>query len=141
MAVLRVNPEAEAGSDFPTFQPGTYRMRIKEVQDRSTNPDEGKEPKQDYKVTLEYVDSSQLVLLSGSPYTGKIEGAGNLFDYVQQAPDKQWKLRQLTEAAGLPWENFDPVEALPGKEVDVKVKTEIYEGEQRNKVARYLQPK
>ncbi len=141
MAILKVNPEAESKSDFPTFQPGTYRMRIKAVQDRATNPDQGKEAKQDYKLTLEYVDATQLILENGTAYTGTLEGAGSLFDYVMQDPNQQWKLRQLTEAAGLPWVDYDPTVDLIGREIDVKVKTEMYEGEKKNKVGRYVLPK
>lgn len=138
MALLKVNPQAESKSDFPTFAPGTYRMRIKEVQDRSINAEN---PKPDYKVTLEFVDLAQLVKIDGTPYNGGLDGAGNLFDYVMQDAEKQWKLRQLTEAAGLPWADYDPCVELPGKEIDVKVKTEVYEGEQKNKVGRYVLPR
>lgn len=141
MAVLNVNPKAESKSEFPVFAPGTYRMRIKDVKDRSETPDEGKEPKPDYKLTLEYVDPSQLVTIDGKPFTGSLDGAGNLFDYVMQDPEKQWKLRQLADAAGLSWENQDFTQTLLGRELDVKVKTEIYEGEQKNKVGRYIIPK
>lgn len=141
MGMLKVNPQAEASTQFPTFQPGTYRMRVKEVRDREENPQEGKEPKPDYMVSLEYVDPSQLVLLDGTPYNGSLDATGTLFDYVMKDPEKQWKLRQITEAAGLPWEDYDPCVGLLGKELDVKVKTEVYEGEQRNKVSRYIIPK
>lgn len=134
MGILHVNPAAEAKSDFPTFQPGMYRMRIKEVQDRSPE-------KQDYKITLEFADVTQLVKLDGAPYTGSAEGAGNLFDYVMQDAEKQWKLRQLTEAAGLPWSDYDPTVELVGKEVEVKVGTEEYQGELKNKIKRYVLPK
>lgn len=134
MGMFKVNPGAEAASDFPTFQPGTYRMRVKEVKDRTPE-------KNDFKITLEYADQSQLVKLDGTQFTGNLEAAGNLFDYVMQDPEKQWKLRQLTEAAGLPWTDYDPVVDLPGRELDVKIKTEVFEGEQKNKVGRYVLPK
>jgi hypothetical protein len=138
MGVLRVNPEAEVSVGFPVLKPGVYRMRIKEVEDRSADPSN---PKDDYKVTLGFADVSQLVLNDGTPYLGTIEGAGSLFDYVMQAQDKQWKLRTLTEACGLPWADYDPVVDLPGKEVDVKVKLEEYpkgSGDLKNKVDRYI---
>lgn len=134
MGMLKVNPAAEAKSDFPTFRPGTYRMRIKSVTDRSPEKD-------DFKVTLEYVEQAQLVTLDGNPYNGSLEGAGNLFDYVMKDSEKQWKLRQLTEAAGLPWQDYDPEGDLPSKELDVKITTEEYKGELKNKVGRYLKAK
>jgi hypothetical protein len=135
MAVLNVNPAAEAGSEFPVFQPGTYHMRVKEVTDRSIDPSN---PKQDFKVVLEYVDPSALILVNGQPYEGKADAAGSLFDYIMQAPDKQWKLRQISDAAGLQWVDQDFTQTLVGQELDVKVKIEEYQGEQKNKVSRYL---
>lgn len=127
MGILRVNPDAEISVGFETIRPGTYRMRIVEVVDR--NPE-----KNDLKITLEHVNPGDCINLEGQP----AKAVGKLFDYVQLAADKQWKLRTLTEACGLPWSDFDPVADLPQREVDVQVKLEPYEGEQRNKVARYV---
>jgi hypothetical protein len=129
--LVNVNPSVEVKSGFETVKPGTYRMRIKSVEDR--NPE-----KNDLKVTLEFTDPSTLLGLDGQALKGQ---AGSLFDYVMLDNDKQWKLRMITEAAGLPWANYDPVVELPGRELDVAVKTEAYEGEQRNKVGRYVVPK
>lgn len=131
MGMLTVNPNAEVKQGFPTVKPDTYRMRIVEVIDR--NPE-----KNDLKVTLQYVDAHQLVLLDGSGYTGTAEGAGKLFDYIMLDHEKQWKLRTITEACGLPWRDYNPVVDLQGREVDVKVKIEVYNEEQRNKVDRYV---
>lgn len=136
MGVVRVNPTAEAGTEFPVMKPGTYRMRIKAVEDRNNS----ETPKNDLKVTLEYVDGSQLIQLNGTPFNGKLEAAGSLFDYIGLADDKQWKLRQIAEAAGLGWTDQDFAETLLGCELDVKVKIEEYQGEQKNKVGRYMKP-
>jgi hypothetical protein len=67
--------------------------------------------------------------------------AGGIFDYIPLADDKQWKLRTITEAAGLPWGDYDPEVDLPGREITVVVKVEQYEGEWKNKVGRYVIPK
>jgi len=128
MALLNVNPNAEVKAGFETVKAGTYRVRIKEVEDR--NPE-----KNGLQVTMEYSDPTTLLGLTGEPLKGQ---AGSLFDYIMLAQDKQWKLRMITEACGLPWTNFDPVVDFPGRELDVVVKLEEYEGEQRNKVARYV---
>jgi hypothetical protein len=128
MALINANPNAELKPEFETVQAGAYTMRVKSVEDR--NPE-----KNDLKLTLEFVDPPMnLTNLAGQP----CKAVGNLFDYVMLAADKQWKLRQLTEAAGLPWANYDPTVELIGKELQVQVKLEAYEGEQRNKVARYI---
>lgn len=127
--MISVNPDAEIKTGFQPVKPGTYPMRIKEVTDR--NPE-----KNDLKVVLEFVQpASELYGIDNEPLKGN---AGSLFDYVGLSMDKQWKLRMITEAAGLPWVNYDAVVELPGKELNVVVKTELYEGEQRNKVARYV---
>jgi hypothetical protein len=51
--------------------------------------------------------------------------------------EKQWKLRQIVEACGMPWANLDEQD-LVGKELFAIVKTEPYEGEIKNKVSRYV---
>jgi hypothetical protein len=129
MGMLKVNQAAEVKAGFETVKAGTYRLRIKEVTDR--NPE-----KNDLRMVFEFTQpSAELLGLSGEPLKGQ---AGSLFDYVMLDNDKQWKLRMLTEACGLPWGDFDPVVDLPGREVEAVVKTELYEGEQRNKIARYV---
>ena len=127
MALIKANPAAEVSVAFDVVKPGTYPCRIVEVTDR--NPE-----KNDLKVTLEYIEPSTLVNVAGEP----AKNAGKLFDYVQLAEDKQWKLRTLTEACGLPWADFDPVVDLVGREVKVTIKLDTYEGTQSNKVARYV---
>ena len=134
MALMKVNMQAEVSVGFPTFKAGTYRMRIVKAEDR--NP-----AKNDIKVTMAYTDPSQLITIDEKPFMGSLDAAGSLFDYLQLAEDKQWKLRTITEAAGLPWGDFDPCVDLVGKEVDVKVILEEYQGEQKNKVGRYVIPK
>ena len=131
MGLINVNPDAELRPDFETVKPGTYTMRIRDVEDR--NPE-----KNDLHITLEFVDPPMNLLnLSGQP----CKAVGIIHDYIMLDPDKQWKLRQLTEATGLPWTDYDPIAELPGKELQVVIKLEPYEGEQRNKVSRYVIPK
>lgn len=134
MALLNVNPEAEVSAGFEAVQPGPYRVRIKAdgVVDRNTT----ESGKNDLEVTFEHVlTPAELVNTAGQPLKGQ---PGMLRDYIMLAADKQWKLRGLTEACGLPWEDYDPIADLPGREVDVIIKNEPYEGEMRNKIARYV---
>ena len=129
MGVINVNPEAEVKTGFAPVKPGTYQVRIKEVTDR--NPE-----KNDLKLVLEFVQpASELLGIDNVPLKGS---AGSLFDYIMLDNDKQWKLRQLTEACGLPWSAYDPLVELPGRELFVIVKNELYEGEVKNKVNRYV---
>lgn len=136
--LIKVNPAAEVKTSFPVFQPGTYRMRIKDVKDRA---DVGKT---DYKIQFEYVDSSQLVLEDGTPYNGSLEGAGNLFSYFPYDSERQGMLRGLVQAAGLQWADQDFTQTLLGCEVDAKVglkKTTPEYPDKANEVKRFLQPK
>jgi hypothetical protein len=131
MAIFNVNPSAEVKTGFTPVKPATYELRIKEVEDR--NPE-----KNDLKVTFEYVaPQSELLGVDNQPLKGN---AGSLFDYIMLDNDKQWKLRQLTEACGLPWIDQDFLVELPGRTCFAIVKTESYEGELRNKIARYVIP-
>lgn len=128
MGMVNVNPEAELRPEFETVKAGTYAMRIKAVKDR--NPE-----KNDLEVQLEHVDvPANLTNLRGEP----CKAVGGVFDYIPLAHDKQWKLRQVTQAAGLPWQSYDPVTELLGRELQVVIKLDLFEGEQRNKVARYV---
>ena len=129
MAIINVNPEAEVKTGFAAVKPGTYQVRVKTVEDR--NPE-----KNDLKVVYEFVQpASELCGVDGEPLKGN---AGSLFDYIMLDNEKQWKLRQLTEACGLPWAAYDPLVELPGREVYVVVKTELFEGETKNKISRYV---
>lgn len=128
MALINANPNAEVKS-FVAVKPGPYQMRITEVIDR--NPD-----KNDLQIKVEHVQpASELLGVDNLPLKGM---PSSVFDYIMLAADKQWKLRQLTEACGLVWGDYDPVVELPQKEITVVLKTEIYEGEVKNKVARYV---
>lgn len=129
MAIINVNPEAEVKTGFAPVKPGTYAVRIKSVEDR--NPE-----KNDLKIVLEFTQPvSELYGIDNEPLKGN---AGSLFDYIMLDNEKQWKLRQLTEACGLPWAAYDPLVELPGRELYVIVKTEAYEGEIKNKISRYV---
>jgi len=130
--LIKVNVNAEVSAGFEAVKTGNYRMRVKQVTDR--NPE-----KNDLEVVLEHtLTPTELAGTAGQPLKGQPSG---VYDYITLADDKQWKLRAITEAAGLPWGDYDPVIDLPGREVEVTLKTKPYEGELRNKVGRYIVPK
>ena len=127
--IVNVNPDAEVSVGFEAVKPGTYPVRITEIKDR--NPE-----KNDLEVTLEHTTPKESLLgLTDDVLKGQ---ASRLKDYIMLAPEKHWKLRAITEAAGLPWQDYDPETELLGREINVVIKLEEYMGEQRNKVARYI---
>lgn len=132
MGIININPEAEVSTGFSPVKAGTYRMRIVEIKDR--NPE-----KNDLEIKLAHtVPTTELLGLDGQPLQGT---PSSVFDYIMLDHDKQWKFRTITEACGLPWQAYDPVIELLNREVDVTLKLDTYQGEQRNKVSRYVVPK
>lgn len=126
------NPEAESKASFDVVQPGTYKMRVAEITEFTSAKGNNC-----LKVTLEYVDPSSLNKIDGTPAASP----GNVFDngLVTNA-ESQGRLRNFVEACGQNWGEIDDTDGLIGSEIDVKVKLDEYQGEQSNKVARYLAP-
>lgn len=128
MALININPNAEVKTGFSAVKAGTYQVRIKEVKNR--NPE-----KNDLEVIFEFTQpASELLDHAGQPITNNV---GSLYDYIMLDSEKQWKLRQLVEACQMPWQNFDEQD-LVGKELTAVVKIEMYNGEPRNKISRYV---
>ena len=128
---FEVDPSAEAQTGFEDVKPGTYPMRIVEATE-GVGQSSG-EP--NIKWRLEHVTSKdQLVNQGGKPLTGT---PGGLFYYTNLTVGKQGMLRALVEAALGEWRSAESDELL-GKEVQVVVKNENYNGELRNKVARIV---
>ena len=127
------NMTVEANLGFDVVKPGVYRMRVGEITEFTS-----KSGNQCLKVKLEYVDPSGCTKLDGTP----AKNPGVIFDnsLVTNPADKQGKLRQFCEACGRSWGSISNTDDLVGSEVDVKVKTEEYNGEMSNKADRYLQP-
>lgn len=124
---VTVNPDVQ-NTSFESVKAGTYLVTIKEIKDR--NP-----AKNDLEIRYEHVaQASELPGLDGEPIKGQPSG---LYDYVMLAPDKQWKLRQLVEAAGLMWNDFD-TDDLVGTEVMVQIIEDNYQGSIKNKIKRYV---
>ena len=122
-----VNPDAEV-SAFAPVRPGTYRMRISEVEDRRPE-------KEDLHIILVHtMPANELTGIDGEPLKGQ---ASSVHDYLQLAPDKQWKLRSVVEAAGMEWGDFMPSD-LKDKEVELAVTTETYNDQLRNRAGRYV---
>jgi len=127
------NPAAEANAAFDVVQPGTYKMRVITISSFTS-----KSGNECFKVELEYVDPSELLKLDGTPASN----AGHIFDsgLVHSPADKQGRLRNFVEACGRTWGELTDEQELLQSEVEVKIKLDEYQGEQSNKVGRYLAP-
>lgn len=133
MGTFKANPNAEVSAGFEAVRPGTYRMRIKSVEDRVSIG------KTDYKVSLEHVASKdELVNKDGEALKGLPQ---NVFTYLPYDAERQGMLKAATLACGIAWGDYDPTVDLIGKECDVVLKIEPYNGVDGNKVARFVVPK
>lgn len=66
------------------------------------------------------------------------EDYANLFTYIGLEPQTQWKLRELTDALGMPSKGeLDPTKLI-GKKLQVKVQADTYQGEYRARAGRLL---
>jgi hypothetical protein len=132
MARLQANPAAEASMAFDVIQPGTYRLRVKSIEEKDSKATPGNRY---WSVGFEYCDPSSLVKLSGQPATA----VGGIFDnsLVVSPADKQGKVKGFVLACGSTWGDLDS-EDLIGKECEAKIGLEEYQGEQKNTIKRYI---
>ena len=88
--------------------------------------------------TLKFVEpADSLTGVDGQPLKGQ---PSNIRLRTMLSPELQWKLRGLVEAALGEWRDFDESE-LYGKEVEVRINEEDYEGQIRNNAGRVIIPK
>lgn len=132
MARLTANPSAEASLAFDVVKPGTYRMRIKSIEETDSKSTPGNKL---WKVGLEYTDPTGATKEDGT----SAKNPGTILDssLVVYPPEKQGKVRGFVECFGKKWGDLDS-EDLIGLEGDVAVFIDLYQGEKSNKVKRYL---
>lgn len=132
MPRITVNPKAEV-SQFNPVKASTYQMKIVGSEQKSS--DKGN----DYiQWTLAFVDApDQLMGIDGQPLKG-LPSQVRLITML--GAELQWKLRGIVEAALGSWRDFDEDE-LYGKEVEVKVSEDEFEGTIRNRADRVIVPK
>lgn len=146
MPRVSVNPNAKA-PEFNAVQAGEYRMKFERVENAI-----GQSEKGHWSVKMRLVHlapATELIGISGSPLKPN-EAASSVFQYFMANSDWQGNTRQAFEAVGLEWPKtaleFDSEEAylswveqnLDQKEVTARLKTEQYQGNWSNKVARFV---
>ena len=132
MGQFQVNPDAEV-SQFNPVKAGTYRMKVLKHEEK-----ESQAGNKYFKWQLGFIDPADSLLgIDGAPLKG---APSSIFLNTMLAPDLQWKLRALVEAALGSWRDFEPTE-LYGKEVECAVTEREYEGNISNEISRVIIPR
>ena len=124
---VTVNPEAQASGDFGYAAPGTYTLRCVGCTQKQSA---GKQfPYLEWK--FEFADPNvPSVEKNGDGSSKKL---GNIFEITTLKPDAQFALRDVCEAMGLTWGDFDTDE-VKGLEASAQVKLETYNDKIKNVV-------
>lgn len=138
MDAFQPNPNADSDNGFDVAAPGIYRLRVEgsanfpAVQDFISK----KSGNRCLKVRFVFVDPSIVINQQGA----QAKNLGSIIEQscVLEPAEKQGKTKSLAEAAGIPWMTFTDITMLSGCEVTAKVGVDVYNGESKNVVERYL---
>lgn len=122
---VTVNPDAQASSDFGYAAPGDYTLRIKDCKEK-TKPG-GEWPYLEWQFV--FADPNVKAVEEG-------KAVGSVFEVTSLKPDAQFNLRDLCEALGLTWGDFD-TDVTKGMEFRARVGTEIYNKRIKNVIEKY----
>jgi len=122
---INVNPETTSGG-FDYVEAGRQKVRVVSVEQKV-----GKTSGNPYlNVRLELADPNAVGVKGGK--------VGNIFAICTLDADKQWKLRELIEACGQDWGDFD-TEAIIGLELDAQIGVELDQNEEpRNCIKKFI---
>jgi hypothetical protein len=125
---ITVDPSADAGG-FGYVEPGKYTLRVKKGEQMSGT----KAPYLRWE--FEYADPN----VQSVPVDGKVLKVGNIFENttLSTANNGQFRLRQLCDALGVVWGDFD-TDDLIGKEFEAQVDVKEYQGTLSNEVKKYI---
>lgn len=121
MAKIRYDvSDVESGDrNYVQPQPGLYDAKVVEANARQADG------KNDIEVIVELTAK------------GEYQGA-RLWGYVHLGEASRWKVRELTDAVGLPAKGVIDTDRLVGKKLKVKVSASTWEGEYRARLQRFL---
>ena len=117
MAKVKYDVSHVEASQFKQPTPGLYSMKVEEANYRNA----------DGKNDIELV----LVIIGG-----EFDGA-KLWTYVGLSESAEWKMKELTDALGLPEKGELDTNKLIGKKLKVKVNGDQYQGEYRARCGRF----
>lgn len=123
---VTVDPAAMPSSEFTYAAPSEQTLRIKGCENKHK---EGSE--YGYLAwEFEFADPN----IQGVEEKGKV---GKIFENTSLKPSAQFRLRDLCDALGLSWGDFD-TDSLKGMEFRAKVGLDQYQGKFKNVVDRYI---
>ena len=121
---ITVNPATQASGNFGFAPEGEYQLRVVEAEVR-----QGK----NYPYiawSFEFVDPNVKTVEEGKQ-------VGKIFENTTLKEDSQFGLRNVTDALGLAWGEFDTDE-VKGMTLSAKVGIEEYEGTRKNVVEKFI---
>lgn len=128
---VQVNPDTQPSGEFGYAPAGTYTLRVKEV----TQQQKEGSPFPYLKWTFEFADPN---VEAANNESGKPpKKVGNVFENTTLKPEAQFRLRDLCDALGVKWGDFDTDEVI-GMECQARVKVDEYNGEFSNKVGKFI---
>ena len=127
---IQVDPKADAGG-FGYVEAGRYTLRVKGVE-------QVKKPGSSFpylKWNFEFADPN----VQSVPVDGKVLKAGNVFENttLSTVNNGQFRLKQLCEALGIVWGDFDTDDTI-GMEFEAQLGIKEYEGTFSNEVKKYI---
>lgn len=126
---VTVNPDTQASGEFSYAAPGEYSLRVATVTEKKKVG--GEWPYLEWR--LEFADPNIPAVEAGKK-------VGNIFEITTLKPDGQFTLRNICEALGLTWGDFDTDETI-GHELRAKVKIKEYNGRLSNEVDKFVPAK
>jgi len=134
MPRINVNPDVEISGGFEIVKDGTYMMKIDTVEEKEGQ----KAPYLKWKLSF-VQPKEELFGLDDQPIKGT---PASLFVNTTLKAEAQFRLKELVLAAGGDWGDFDTDDMLE-KEVQVKLKTKLYEGDMQYDTdkSRFIIPK
>ena len=148
MPKVSVNPQAKA-PEFNAVQAGEYRMKFERVEDAIGQSERGN---WSVKMRLVHLAPSTEIIGMNGVLLKATELPSSVFQNFMMNPEWQGTLRQAFEATGQAWptealefnseEEFGNwiIQSLDQREVIARLKTEQYQGNWSNKVARFVVP-
>lgn len=123
---ITVNPDAQASGNYGYAAAGDYVLRVVKCEQKTATY-----PYLNW--SFEFADKSVQAVEAGKQL-------GSIFEITTLKPEAQFRLRDLCEALGLTWGDFDTDEVI-GLEGTAHVKIDEYEGKLKNVIDSWVPKK